>query len=227
MQPATTRPPAGCSSDGSAGRTTMSQTDRSVTQAASAGTVRPLARPPSPFGSLLTSAHAWMRAMDQSDRAMSVPAQDASPPPVTAGLWRRSVARLPRYGWSGTVMALLLAGSSFTPSLLPRSPILQGLLAGIVAAFGYGVGETRRVGSPPGHPVAAVSQHLSPGLAGPGGRGGRVHDRGARRRLAVAGRPARADGRRRRRRGTTRCSSPWSRCSSSSGWWRWAASCAG
>ena len=39
-------------------------------------------------------------------------------------------------------MALLLAGSSFTPSLLPRSPILQGLLAGIVGAFGYGVGET-------------------------------------------------------------------------------------
>ena len=39
-------------------------------------------------------------------------------------------------------MALLLAGSSFTPSLLPRSPILQGLLAGIVGAFGYGVGQT-------------------------------------------------------------------------------------
>ena len=39
-------------------------------------------------------------------------------------------------------MALLLAGSSFTPSLLPRSPILQGLLAGIVGAFGYGVGES-------------------------------------------------------------------------------------
>jgi len=38
-------------------------------------------------------------------------------------------------------MALLLAGSSFTPSLLPRSPILQGLLGGIVGAFGYGVGE--------------------------------------------------------------------------------------
>src|SRR5207342_479067 len=72
-----------------------------------------------------------MRAMDQSDRATSVPAQDASPPPVTAGLWRRQAARLPRYRWSGTVMALLL----------PRSPILQGLLGGIVGAFGYGVGE--------------------------------------------------------------------------------------
>jgi uncharacterized membrane protein len=39
-------------------------------------------------------------------------------------------------------MALLLAWSSFTPSLLPRSPILQGLLAGVVGAFGYGVGES-------------------------------------------------------------------------------------
>ncbi len=73
---------------------------------------------------------------------MTVQAQDASPTPVTVGRWRRIIAGLPRYGWPGTVMALLLAWSSFTPSLLPRSPILQGLLAGIVAAFGYGVGES-------------------------------------------------------------------------------------
>ena len=50
--------------------------------------------------------------------------------------------RLPQYGWAGTLMALLLAWSSLTPSLLPRSTLLQGLLAGIAAAFGYGVGET-------------------------------------------------------------------------------------
>jgi uncharacterized membrane protein len=50
--------------------------------------------------------------------------------------------RLPRYGWVGTVVALLLAWSSFTPSLLPRSALLQGLVAGIAGAFGYGVGET-------------------------------------------------------------------------------------
>ncbi len=73
---------------------------------------------------------------------MSVAAQDASPQPGTARLGRRTVARLPRYGWPGSVMALLLAGSSFTPSLLPRSPLLQGLLAGIAGAFGYGVGES-------------------------------------------------------------------------------------
>ncbi len=73
---------------------------------------------------------------------MSVETQDASPGSVGAGGRHGVVGRLPRYGWSGTVLALLLAGSSFTPSLLPRSPILQGLLAGIVGAFGYGVGET-------------------------------------------------------------------------------------
>ena len=50
--------------------------------------------------------------------------------------------RLPQYGWAGTLMALLLAWSSVTPSLLPRSTLLQGIVAGISGAFGYGVGET-------------------------------------------------------------------------------------
>ncbi len=64
----------------------------------------------------------------------------AEPQAVTADDAR--ARRLPRYGWVGTVVALLLAWSSFTPSLLPRSAILQGLVAGIAGAFGYGVGET-------------------------------------------------------------------------------------
>ncbi|HET8969886.1 MAG TPA: alpha/beta-hydrolase family protein [Candidatus Nanopelagicales bacterium] len=46
------------------------------------------------------------------------------------------------YGWSGLVGAILFGVSSFTPSLLPRTPVLQGLIAGIAAAFGYGIGET-------------------------------------------------------------------------------------
>src|SRR4051812_24358504 len=46
-----------------------------------------------------------------------------------------------RFGWAGTAVALLLAWSSFTPSLLPRSPPLQGLVAGVAGAFGYGLGE--------------------------------------------------------------------------------------
>lgn len=45
------------------------------------------------------------------------------------------------YGWSGLAGAILFGVSSFTPSLLPRTPVLQGILAGIAAAFGYGIGE--------------------------------------------------------------------------------------
>ena len=36
--------------------------------------------------------------------------------------------------------ALLLAWASFTPSLLPRGPITQGIVGGISAAIGYGLG---------------------------------------------------------------------------------------
>jgi len=61
---------------------------------------------------------------------------------VPASRWARLGRRLPRYGWAGTVLALLLAGSSFTPTLLPRGPVLQGVVAGVSGAFGYGVGET-------------------------------------------------------------------------------------
>ena len=62
--------------------------------------------------------------------------------PEPVRLWARGVLRWPHYGWAGTLVAWLLAASSFTPSLLPRAPLLQGMLAGIVGAFGYGVGET-------------------------------------------------------------------------------------
>src|SRR3954464_275128 len=56
------------------------------------------------------------------------------PPP------RRSWRWLPRYTWSGTVGALLFGCSSLTPSLLPRGWLLQGIIAGLTAAIGYGVG---------------------------------------------------------------------------------------
>jgi len=65
------------------------------------------------------------------------------PPPAPAdGGGRRRLRWLPRYTWSGTVGALVLGCSSLTPSLLPRGWVIQGLIAGITAAIGYGVGTT-------------------------------------------------------------------------------------
>jgi uncharacterized membrane protein len=55
---------------------------------------------------------------------------------------RRWLRWLPRYTWSGTVGALVFGCSSLTPSLLPRGWVIQGLIAGITAALGYGVGAT-------------------------------------------------------------------------------------
>ncbi len=66
-------------------------------------------------------------------------AVEATPSPASTAThhwWRRY-----HYGWSGVLLGLLLAGSSFTPSLLPRTPILQGLVAGVAGSFGYGIGE--------------------------------------------------------------------------------------
>src|SRR4051812_20983285 len=53
---------------------------------------------------------------------------------------RRRLRWLPRYTWSGTLGAVLFGCASLTPSLLPRGWVLQGLIAGITAAIGYGVG---------------------------------------------------------------------------------------
>ncbi|MFB7267915.1 alpha/beta-hydrolase N-terminal domain-containing protein, partial [Streptomyces nojiriensis] len=47
---------------------------------------------------------------------------------------------LPRLTLPGCWGALLLACLSFTPSLLPRGGVLQGLICGISAAIGYGLG---------------------------------------------------------------------------------------
>ncbi len=45
-----------------------------------------------------------------------------------------------RYTLPGSWTALIFACLSFTPSLLPRSGIIQGLVCGITAAIGYGLG---------------------------------------------------------------------------------------
>jgi uncharacterized membrane protein len=53
---------------------------------------------------------------------------------------RRLVRLLPRYTWSGTTGAVVLGCLSLTPSLLPRSWLIQGIIAGITAVIGYGAG---------------------------------------------------------------------------------------
>jgi uncharacterized membrane protein len=45
-----------------------------------------------------------------------------------------------RFVLPGVWGALLLTWASFTPSLLPRGPVVQGVVAGVSAAIGYGVG---------------------------------------------------------------------------------------
>jgi uncharacterized membrane protein len=59
---------------------------------------------------------------------------EPSPPRAAAG--RRRF----RYTLPGAWVALAFACLAFTPSLLPRSALLQGVVCGISAAIGYGVG---------------------------------------------------------------------------------------
>ena len=63
----------------------------------------------------------------------SVPVAEGRPPTRRPRRW------LPRYTWSGTLAAVLFGCSALTPSLLPRGWLLQGIVAGITAAIGYGV----------------------------------------------------------------------------------------
>lgn len=62
-------------------------------------------------------------------------AEDAQPSPVPAKHRRLLYVTLP-----GCWGALILACLSFTPSLLPRDGLLQGIVCGISAAIGYGLG---------------------------------------------------------------------------------------
>ena len=58
-----------------------------------------------------------------------------APPPSPPGMRRHLPYTLP-----GLWFALLFTCLSFTPSLLPRSALVQGLVCGINAAIGYGLG---------------------------------------------------------------------------------------
>ncbi|MFI1809115.1 alpha/beta hydrolase [Streptomyces sp. NPDC020422] len=71
---------------------------------------------------------------DQPVPQAAAPAEEA---PADSRPRRR---RWPRLTLPGSWGALLLACLSFTPSLLPRGGVLQGLICGISAAIGYGLG---------------------------------------------------------------------------------------
>jgi uncharacterized membrane protein len=68
-------------------------------------------------------------------RAAGAGTQPEPPPPQAAPRRRRF-----RYTLPGAWVALVFACLAFTPSLLPRSALLQGVVCGITAAVGYGVG---------------------------------------------------------------------------------------
>src|SRR3954469_19680877 len=74
--------------------------------------------------------------------ARTVPTDDATgwsddgPPPERA----RQVRRRLRYTLPGLVGALVFVCLSLSPSLLPRTGVIQGLVCGITGAIGYGVG---------------------------------------------------------------------------------------
>src|SRR3954447_1996057 len=86
-------------------------------------------------------------SVEPTTRPAAGGADDVPPPrPATpAGGEDRPARRwrwVPRYTWSGTLGALLFGCASLTPSLLPRGWLVQGIICGITAAIGYGVGTT-------------------------------------------------------------------------------------
>jgi uncharacterized membrane protein len=85
------------------------------------------------------------QATEPDEQAEGTPATDARPavavaeaPPPTREPGRRR--RLLYATLPGAWGALIVGCLSFTPSLLPRSGIVQGLIWGITAAIGYGLG---------------------------------------------------------------------------------------
>ncbi|PTL80198.1 alpha/beta-hydrolase family protein [Vitiosangium sp. GDMCC 1.1324] len=65
--------------------------------------------------------------------------RDGRPAPAH-GTWHRTAPRWLRASLPGSWVALLFTCLSFTPSLLPRPGLFQGLVSGISSAVGYGLG---------------------------------------------------------------------------------------
>ncbi|MFF2394975.1 alpha/beta hydrolase [Nocardia sp. NPDC058114] len=67
----------------------------------------------------------------------------ASPPAVRENLFIRGIHLVERFfhpNYAGLIVATLFFGLSLTPSLLPRDWFFQGLVSGINATIGYGLG---------------------------------------------------------------------------------------
>jgi uncharacterized membrane protein len=90
--------------------------------------------PPVPAGDVTVPEPAGAVA----EPATPVATGEAAGASAAAGARRRR--RRFRYTLPGAGGALLFTCLAFTPSLLPRSPLVQGLVCGISAAIGYGVG---------------------------------------------------------------------------------------
>jgi len=87
------------------------------------------------------------RQRDQAPTGSSSATEEAEPRPVVAGAQPEvspptaaAGRRRFRYTLPGAWVALVFACLAFTPSLLPRSALLQGVVCGITAAIGYGLG---------------------------------------------------------------------------------------
>src|SRR5829696_7505542 len=82
-----------------------------------------------------------MRGVDQDtvQETRTVP-DGARPKRGLRSILRRPRRRPFRYTLTGLAGAVVFLCLSLTPSLLPRTGVTQGLISGITAAFGYGVG---------------------------------------------------------------------------------------
>jgi uncharacterized membrane protein len=95
----------------------------------------PTGRPSAPAGTVATAERVEAGGAEGS----AVGDGDTGGATEAAGAGRRR-RRWFRYTLPGAGGAVLFACLAFTPSLLPRSAVVQGLVCGISAAIGYGVG---------------------------------------------------------------------------------------
>jgi uncharacterized membrane protein len=58
----------------------------------------------------------------------------------TSGEWSRKLAHRLHFSFPGMVLGVGFVCMSLTPSLLPRNWLVQGLVSGLSAATGYGLG---------------------------------------------------------------------------------------